>query len=153
MGTGLERASVAAKYMGNVVAVKPGAVLLDERFLWPMKDLTGWSPLFVRRLDGFLPKLAVLQQEAIPISVVNLRSAVQSEEAKQTEGQLKLLTIERLSREPRLFVLERQRMELLGEEKALKSDESAFWEDLGTPNLFEWPDHSLRVRTANKSDD
>ena len=112
----------------RLVAVKPGVVLVAERFPWPMKDLTGWSPLIAKRLDGLLPKLTVLEKDAIPISVVNLRSAIQSDQSKETEAQLKLLTIQRLSREPRLFVLERQRMEMMSEEKALKSDESAFWD-------------------------
>ena len=69
----------------------------------------------------------MLPKDAIPISVVNLRSAVQSAEAQETERQLKLLIIQRLSQERQFFVLERQRMQLLGEEKELKADESAFW--------------------------
>ena len=59
--------------------------------------------------------------------MVNLRSAVQSAEGQETERQLKLLTIQRLSQEKQFFVLERQRMQLLSEEKELKADESAFW--------------------------
>ena len=78
-------------------------------------------------LNSFLPKLALLPKDAIPISVVNLRSAVQSAEAQEAERQLKLLAIQRLSQERQFFVLERQRMQLLSEEKELKADESAFW--------------------------
>src|SRR5581483_10330262 len=59
---------------------------------------------------------------------VNFRSAIQSGQEAETEQQLKLLTIERLSREQRFFVLERQKMDLLGEEKELKADDSAFWD-------------------------
>lgn len=111
----------------RLVAVKPGAVLLDEGFSWPLKDMTGWASLFAAHLNPFVPKLAVLLKDAIPLSVVNLRSAVQSGEAQETEQQLKLLTIQRLSREPQLFVLERQQMQLLTGEKELKLDDSAFW--------------------------
>ena len=111
----------------RLVAVKPGAVLLDEDFSWPLKDMPGWASLFTAHLNPFVPKLAVLLKDAIPISVVNLRSAVQSGVAQETERQLKLLTIQRLSQEPRLFVLERQKMQLLTEEKNLKLDDSAFW--------------------------
>ena len=111
----------------RLVAVKPGAVLLDEDFSWPMKDMTGWASLCAAHLNPFVPKLAVLLKDAIPLSVVNLRSAVQSGEAQETERQLKLLAIQRLSREPQLFVLERQKMQLLTEEKELKLDDSAFW--------------------------
>jgi Ca2+-binding EF-hand superfamily protein len=111
----------------RLVAVKPGAVLLDEDFSWPMQDMTGWASLCAAHLNPFVPKLAVLLKDAIPLSVVNLRSAVQSGEAQETERQLKLLAIQRLSREPQLFVLERQKMQLLTEEKELKLDDSAFW--------------------------
>ena len=111
----------------RLLAVKPGVVLTEEEFACPEKDLMEWSAAFARHLDVFLPKLSVLVKDAIPISVVNLRSAVSSAEGRETERQLKLLTIQRLSREPQYFVLERQRMQLLGEEKELKLDDSAFW--------------------------
>src|SRR5882724_3497827 len=103
----------------RLVAVKPGVVLAAEKFSWPVANLTEWSSAFVRHLDLFLPKLTVLIKDAIPISVVNLRSAVQSAEALESERQLKLLTIQRLSRERQFFVLERQKMQLLTEEKDL----------------------------------
>lgn len=117
----------ATNLMARLIAVKPGVVLVAEKYSWPIENLTGWSPSFARHLDLFLPKLAVLVKDAIPISVVNLRSAVNSVEALEAERQLKLLTIQRLSREPSLFVLERQRMQLLTREKDLKVDDSAFW--------------------------
>ena len=111
----------------RLVAVKPGVVLVAERFDWPIKDLTEWSAALAGHLDRFLPKLVVLVKDAIPLSVVNLRSAISAGEAQETERQLKLLTIQRLSGEPQLFVLERQQMGLLGAEKDLQADDSAFW--------------------------
>jgi hypothetical protein len=111
----------------RLLAVKPGVVLTAKNFSWPMKDMTEWSPSFAKYLGGFFPKLTVLTKDAIPISVVNLRSAIQSDEARESERQLKLLAIQRLSEEPQFFVLERQRMELLSNEKEFKSDDSAFW--------------------------
>ena len=39
----------------------------------------------------------------------------------------KYLTIQRFRKEPQFFVLERQRMQSLAQEKALQSDESGFW--------------------------
>ena len=111
----------------RLIAVKPGIVLADETFLMLDKDLPEWGSSFAKYLNLFLPKLAVQGGDAIPISVVNLRSAISSTDASETEQQLKSLTIQRLSREPQMFVLERQRMQLLSEEKALQSDESAFW--------------------------
>ena len=112
----------------RLIAVKPGVVLADESFSWPLPSVTEWSSLFARHLSSFLPKLTVLAKDAIPISVVNLRAAVPSAEAQEAERELKLLTIQRLSQERQLFVLERQRMQLLSEEKELKSDNSAFWD-------------------------
>ena len=112
----------------RLVAVKPGVVLADEGFSWPLAQMNEWSASFAERLGWLLPKLTVLAKDAIPISVVNLRSAISSAEAQETERQLKLLVIQRLSQERQLFVLERQRMQLLSEEKELKSDESAFWD-------------------------
>ena len=111
----------------RLIAVKPGVVLTDGSFPWPLKDTVQWAESVATYLNSFLPKLSVLVKDAIPISVVNLRSAVQSVDALETERQLKLLTIQRLSQERQFFVLERQRMQLLGEEKELKADESAFW--------------------------
>jgi Ca2+-binding EF-hand superfamily protein len=111
----------------RLVAVKPGVVLVAEQFSWPMTNLTEWSPAFARHLDLFLPKLTVPAKDALPISVVNLRSAIASAEALETERQLKLLALQRLSREPQIFVLEREQMQLLGEEKELKLDDSPFW--------------------------
>ena len=112
----------------RLVAVKPGVVLADEGFSWPLAQMNEWSASFAERLGWLLPKLTVLAKDAITISVVNLRSAISSAEAQETERQLKLLVIQRLSQERQLFVLERQRMQLLSEEKELKSDESAFWD-------------------------
>jgi hypothetical protein len=111
----------------RLVAVKPGVALVAEQFSWPVENLTEWSSTFGKHLHLFLPKLSVLLKDAIPISVVNLRSAISSAEGAETEQQLKLLTIQRLSREKELFVLERQKMQLLSEEKDLKLDDSAFW--------------------------
>ena len=86
----------------RLVAIKPGVVLAAEKFVWPVKDLTEWSVSFAGHLANYLPKLTVLVKDAIPISVVNLRSAVASGEAVETERELKLLTIQRLSRETQL---------------------------------------------------
>jgi len=118
----------ATNLVMRLVAVSPGVILTDGSFQWPPEDTVSWAQSAATCLGSFLPKLKVSAGNAIPISIVNLRSAIQSADELETEHQLKLLTIERLSREPRFFVLEREKMELLGEEKNLKSDESAFWD-------------------------
>jgi hypothetical protein len=111
----------------RLVAVKPGVVLADDTFSWPIDHLMEWSPALAAHLDLLLPKLAVAATDAVPISVVNLRSAVSSADGAETERELKLLILQRLTQEPQLFVLERQKMQLLSEEKDWNADESAFW--------------------------
>jgi TolB-like protein len=112
----------------RLIAVKPGVVLVAEKFPSPIRNLTAWSVTFASRLNYFVPKLAVLAKNAIPISIVNLRSAVASRDGMETEQQLKLLTIQRLSQEPQIFVLERETMPALAEEKDFNLDDSAFWD-------------------------
>lgn len=111
----------------RLVAVKPGVVLAAERFTVERDMIPAWASAYVRRLQPLLPKLVVLAKDAIPVSVVNLRSAVSSSEAPELEQQLQTLVVQRLSREPQLFVLERQKLQQATEEKGLLKDETAFW--------------------------
>jgi hypothetical protein len=112
----------------RLVAVKPGVVLGSVRSPWPLADPSQWARGLVQHFEPLLPKLTVLAKDAVPISVVNLRSAVESPEGREVERQLTLLTIERLGHEQKLFLLERERMELLSGEKELQGvDDSAFW--------------------------
>src|ERR1035437_7607309 len=112
----------------QLVAVKPGVLLTSERFKWPPPDVAAWSAGVAKHLAPLLPKLDVLAQEAIPISVVNLHSAVETTAAHELEQELTFLIIERLTREKRLFVLERKRMQVLSEEKERSGlEEQAFW--------------------------
>jgi hypothetical protein len=112
----------------RLVAVKPGVVIGSVRSPWPFAETTQLASRIARHFAPLLPKLSILAKDAIPISIVNLRSAVRSGEAEETERQLTPLAVERLSREREFFVLERQRMELLSNEKDLRGgNESAFW--------------------------
>ncbi len=112
----------------RLIDERPGVVQATENFSSPMKKTPHLATATATHLNPFLPKLRVLVKDAIPLSVVNLRSALTSKEAAESEQQLKLLTIQRLSREPQFFVLERQKMQLLGDEKALNGiNDSAFW--------------------------
>ncbi len=112
----------------RLIAVKPGVILTEGTISWPPKDMAQWAQSTAAHLNSFLPKLTVLAKDAIPLSVVNLSSSIQSADAQETERELKLLTIQRLSQEPQFFVLERQKMQLLSEEKSLKSDVTPFWD-------------------------
>lgn len=122
------RTPTGVNLKARLVAVKPGVVLTDLSFPWPLKDTTQWAKSVANHLKVFLPKLAVLAKDAIPISIVNFRAAISAIGEREAERELKLLTIQRLSQEQRLFVLERQGMQLLSREKALEPDESAFWD-------------------------
>jgi hypothetical protein len=112
----------------RLIAVKPGVAISSTRLRWPLENLTEWSVGFVQTVLPVMPKLAVRREEAVPISVLNLRSAQASAESADIERQLTRLAIDRLTREPGLFVLERRRLNLLASEKELTGiDESPFW--------------------------
>ncbi len=111
----------------RLVAVRPGAVLDLVRIPWPFPDGTEWINRVENDWTPLLPKLKVLEKEAIPVSILNLRSALASNLSAKTDRMLTLLLGSRLASEPRIFVLERRRMELLAGEKAISFDESPFW--------------------------
>src|SRR5471032_1807233 len=91
------RTPQATNLTARLIAVKPGVVLTDGSFPWPLADTAQWAQSVSTYLDSFLPKLTVLVKDAIPVSIVNLRSAIQSADSVETEKQLKLLAIQRLS--------------------------------------------------------
>ena len=117
------------EYLGvELIAVKPGAVLLGERFDWSGNDPGRYVAPITKLVGPLAPKLGTLAKEAIPLSVVNLRSAVQTAGGRDLESQLTFLAIDRLSREKHLFVLERRQMQLLsGEKEWSGAEDSAFW--------------------------
>ena len=112
----------------RLVAVRPGVVLGVVRTPWPLEDGIPWAAGLGQYYAPLFPKLKILAKDAIPISVLNLRAAAQSAAGRDLERQLTLLTVECLSRQPEVFVLERRRMDLLGAEKADRGlDDSSFW--------------------------
>jgi hypothetical protein len=111
----------------RLIAVKPGVILGSSRSVYRAQELPAWAKAVAAHFAPDFPKLGVLAKDALPISVVNLRSAADSAQNRETERTLTLLTIQRLARERSLFVLERRRMQVLSAEKDLKLDESAFW--------------------------
>ena len=112
----------------QLIAVRPGVILEDERFGQPAQNTTAWADDIIHHLDPLLPKLNVLTQDAIPISVVNFHAGVRTAAAAELERQMFFLTVERLALEKRLFVLERKRMQSLSEEKDLAHSETEpFW--------------------------
>jgi len=112
----------------RLVAVRPGVVLGVVRAPQSADLSSEWARGLALRFEPLIPKLGVLVQDATPVSVVNLRSALRSREGEAFERELIVLLIERLSREKQLFVLERRSMEALVAENDLKGmDDSEFW--------------------------
>lgn len=111
----------------RLVAVKPGVSLASERFAWPVENLVQWAAGTATHLGPLIPKLTVLVKDAVPLSIVNFRSSIQTSEERELEKQVTLLTIHRLSREKQLFILERRKMQLLTGENELNGLDSGFW--------------------------
>jgi hypothetical protein len=110
--------------VARLLAVKPGVVVTENRFVMPLADLTDWSESFSKKIKGLIPKLRVKVEDAIPISLLNLRSSVRAPENLVPETELTSLLQYCLSREPSVFVLERRRMDDLEAEKQLDAAES-----------------------------
>ena len=71
------KAPKATNLTARLVAIQPGVVLSTESFSWPLTNMAEWAPAFAtQHLAPLLPKLAVLLKDAIPVSIVNLRSAI-----------------------------------------------------------------------------
>ena len=112
----------------RLVAVKPGVELGLADYDFPLPDPGEWSKLLAGQFAPLLSKLTVLRQDAVPISILNLRSAAASAEGDVLERQLTLLLHDRLMTERNLFVLERRSMEtLMGEKEEKPVSESPFW--------------------------
>ena len=111
----------------RLIAVKQGVVLSAQNFTTTPGELPAWAGSYATHLEPLIPKLSLLVKDAIPISLVSIRSATASADAAETERALALLTVERLSQERQFFVLERQHAAQATEEKELKLDSAPFW--------------------------
>lgn len=112
----------------RIVAAGPGVIVGDCYDKNPPEDLQKWAAALAERVHLLAPKLSVPAGQAIPVSVLNLRSSLPLREARELERELTLLLVHRLANEPRLFVLERVQMEKLAFEKALANGSPPdFW--------------------------
>jgi hypothetical protein len=136
----------------RLVAVRSGVVVGVVRSPWPVASINEWGKWLVNRFDALFPKLEVAAGQAIPISLVSLRSSIRSAEAQELEQQLLPVLVESLATEPEFFVLERRRMGLLADEKELQGEDSAFWagsyllDGLIDPNGYSQDQLTLRAR-------
>jgi hypothetical protein len=76
----------------------------------PVENFDSWSSAIKDRFTPLFPKLGVQPSNAVPVSLLNLRSAVGTTEAKVLERSLNFLLAARLVRDPQVFVLERQHL-------------------------------------------
>ncbi|MGO9476993.1 MAG: hypothetical protein ACLQAH_09620 [Limisphaerales bacterium] len=124
----LTKGTDSRKLSIRLVAVKPGVTLRQREYPWPLDNQIEWAEVVVSEFQTLFPKLVVLVKDALPISILNLRSAVASVQGETVERELTQLLYARLVNEQDLFVLERRRLELLDEENQRNdSTEGNFW--------------------------
>jgi curli biogenesis system outer membrane secretion channel CsgG len=111
----------------RLVATKPGVVIAEVGAPWPIEKVAEWADGLVAHIKPLFPKLTVLPKDAVPVSVLNLRSALRTTAAQSVENELTMLLIHRLTRQREVFVLERQHLGEIQFEKELLLDESPFW--------------------------
>jgi hypothetical protein len=112
----------------RLVAVKPGVTLRQYEYPWPPDNPLQWAGVVVSQFQPFLSKLSVLPKDVLPISIVNLHSALASPQSEALEQELTDLLYARLINETDVFVLERRRLELLEDENPWsEAEENTFW--------------------------
>jgi hypothetical protein len=104
------RAGQQELLVADLVAVRLGFRLDMFADAYPAKDLDGWRDSIRSRFVPLLPKLAVQPEDAVPVSLLNIRAAAGTTEARVLERSLSFLLEARLVREARVFVLERQNL-------------------------------------------
>ena len=109
----------------RIVAVHPGVIVESSRESAPA-DAAEWSRRAAARIAALLPKFAVGEKAAVPVSVVGVRATRSRPEAAELERETALLLTHRLAHEPAIFVLERERMETVQREKEDGAAEK-FW--------------------------
>jgi hypothetical protein len=107
------------------IAVKPGAVLDSRLEPLPATNRMEWSKEVAQRAISLLPKMALLQKEAIGISILNLRESLTGRARRDRVLTTMLQT--RLARETNLLVMERRNLDRLQTEKLWSQEESTFW--------------------------
>ena len=112
----------------RLAAVKPGVVLDLADYGAPVADKLQWSKIVAEHFAPFFPKLAVLPRDAVPISFLNLRSGVKSVSGEALEQELNSVLVRRLLHRKEIFLLERQKLQPLAQEKKLKGlADAPFW--------------------------
>ncbi len=112
----------------RLTAVRAGVVLRQRTYPWPLANVQEWATVAAVQFAPLFPKLSVPGKNAMPISVLNLRSAVRSRQTDRIESELTWMVQNRLTHERELFVLERRRLGWLSDEKDLSPRaDDPFW--------------------------
>lgn len=112
----------------RLTAAEPGVVLGSALFAIRKDDSASLARDIAARFTPLWPKLNVKREQALPISLLNLRCPVKSAATEELEKQLTFLFANRLMAQPELFVLERWRLEDAAFEKAFAhATDGGFW--------------------------
>jgi hypothetical protein len=110
----------------RLVAVAPGVMVWFADFD-TKKGTTVCSKMLATTITSFLPKLAVKKSDALPVSLLQIRPALETAHASILGRDLNRLLQLRLVREPSLFVLERENLLQMDEERRWAGQASEFW--------------------------
>jgi len=127
----------------RLVAVDPGVIVWMEQYAAPDPHAKNpdWARQVAATLAPLWPKLTVKSQDALAVSMLRLRPTFGTARAIQLADDASRLLWLGLSREPALFVLDRENLALAAEETRWSGTEPGFWtgsvliEGRATPDL------------------
>ena len=114
----------------RLVAVDPGMIVWMEPYLngeIREKTTARWVREMAEEVAARRDRLRVSRDHAVPISLVQLRAPLDDAPAVQLDRDINRLVRLRLAREPAIFVLDRDNLMQLEEEKRWSGDASGFW--------------------------
>jgi hypothetical protein len=111
----------------RMIATGPGVVVDSGVSPRANLDVDVWLKAVRSRLLQSKDKVVVPAGNAVPISMMRIRYSAAAKDSDINERTFNRLLRQRLMAEPRLFVLERWRLDELIWEKELAQDQQAFW--------------------------
>lgn len=105
----------------TLTSVRPGVLLWNQQLAWPIKDMGDWGGKIANRTLALLPRLQHTETNAVRISILNFRSIMNTGTTRSEEMLIKQLAMSRLSQQPGILVLDRERMLEMALEKELNA--------------------------------